>query len=420
MSSESDPTSRISDEDNRLLYVIARATTQDVVGIIWETLFLSAYGVFFVVALWTILRKGLKTTGSIIMLLIVVYLYTTSLTLWALNVSFWFKRTRAIFMDYPAGLSLTERVVRGNTLIRPLGTPMEALFMFNMIVGDSVVIWRVWAIYARSRWVVLLPSLMLTMSFIFTVINTICLTGAGFSNQSALANGGGVCNKAELISWAFSLVTNAVCTLLIGVKAWQHRKATRAMASSLNSSGRMTTNRILSLLVESGFIYCLFWLTQYILFADIARDKPAIYAYELFSGMGDQISGMYPTLIIVIVNLHGTIWDDDSSTSTTTARKSQLRFNSAFTTDDGRSAGYGRESESTDVTRTGGMFNFDGDGTSSGGGVSQRRAIQKPESASASRSDGYGEGMALSVVGGDRDRDGKREYSTDDEAHNHV
>jgi hypothetical protein len=35
-----------------------------------------------------------------------------------------------------------------------------------------------------------------------------------------------------------------------------------------------------------------------------------IYIYEIFSGMGDQISGPHPTLIIVIVNLHQTIWDD--------------------------------------------------------------------------------------------------------------
>jgi hypothetical protein len=31
--------------------------------------------------------------------------------------------------------------------------------------------------------------------------------------------------------------------------------------------------------------------------------------------MGDQISGMYPTLIIVIVNLHQTIWDPPSTSA---------------------------------------------------------------------------------------------------------
>ncbi|KAJ7258072.1 hypothetical protein B0H12DRAFT_1070299 [Mycena haematopus] len=75
----------------------------------------------------------------------------------------------------------------------------------------------------------------------------------------------------------------------------------------------MSTDKVLSLLVESGFIYCLFWLTQYILFVNIDRHKPIIYVYELFSSMGDQISGMYPTLIIVIVNFHQTIWEPTST-----------------------------------------------------------------------------------------------------------
>ncbi|KAK6992389.1 hypothetical protein R3P38DRAFT_3289931 [Favolaschia claudopus] len=90
---------------------------------------------------------------------------------------------------------------RARRMWRSWGVPMEALFMFNMIVGDSVVIWRVWAIYARmQRWVVSLPVLMLVMSFAFTIIDINCLTSSSFSSQSALAGGGGVCDHAELIS----------------------------------------------------------------------------------------------------------------------------------------------------------------------------------------------------------------------------
>ncbi|KAF7356075.1 hypothetical protein MVEN_00937400 [Mycena venus] len=332
MSSDSDPpVSTLSDEDNQLLFVFGRTVTQDAIGIIWETLFLSAYGVFFCLAVWTIVRKGLKTAGSITMLTIVVYLYSTSLTLWALTVTSWFRRAHAFFMDHPE-LSLADRRELGNDSVAIFGTPMEALFMFNMIVGDSVVIWRAWVLYSRSLWVMALPCLMLTMSFVFMVIDLICLTGAGFSNQTAIASGGPVCDRAELISWAFSFVTNGTCTILIGYKAWQHRRSTRALGNSTTvNSTRMSTNRILSLLVESGFIYCLFWLTQYILFVDVTRDAPIIYVYELFSGMGDQISGMYPALIIVIVNLHQTLWDAVDSPS---ANGSSLHFtNGAKRTD---------------------------------------------------------------------------------------
>ncbi|KAJ6578669.1 hypothetical protein DFH09DRAFT_858162, partial [Mycena vulgaris] len=186
--------------------------------------------------------------------------------------------------------------------------PMEALFMFNMVVGDSVVIWRAWVLYQRMLWVVSIPCIMLVMSFIFAVVDVTCLTGAGWSHQSALAGGGPVCAHAELMSWAFSFVTNASCTILIGYKACtrQHRRSTRAL-EIVGDKRRMSADKILSILVESGFVYCLFWLTQLILFFEVSRETPIIYVYEVFSGMGDQISGMYPTLIIVIVNFHQTI-----------------------------------------------------------------------------------------------------------------
>ncbi|KAJ7123688.1 hypothetical protein C8R44DRAFT_547567, partial [Mycena epipterygia] len=210
-----------------------------------------------------------------------------------------------LFMDYPT-MPLADRAEQANIDVEALGTPMEALFMFNMVVGDSVVIWRAWVLYQKTPWVLSIPCTMLLMSFIFTVIDLICLTGAGFSTESAIASGGAVCPHAELMSWAFSLGTNASCTILIGYKAWW---AMREL-NILGNPRRLSTDKLLSILVESGFIYCLFWLTQLILFFEISRDSPVIYVYALLAGMGDQISGMYPTLIIVIVNLHQTIWEE--------------------------------------------------------------------------------------------------------------
>jgi len=282
--------------------------------VVWETIFLSAYGIFFAIAVYSIFRKGLKSRSSVIMLFVVVYLYASSLTLWGLNVTQLFKSTHSLLMDYP-NMPIQDRPDQANINIASLGTPMEALFMFNMVIGDSVVIWRAWVLYQRTLWVVSIPCILVLMSFIFSVIDLTCLTGAGWgqSGESAIAGGGGICDHAELMSWAFSLVTNAACTTLIGFKAWQHRRATRSL-NIVGNPRRMSSDRILSILVESGFIYCLFLLTQLILFFDISRDSPLIYVYFLFGAMGDQISGLYPTLIIVIVNLHQTIWEEPSST----------------------------------------------------------------------------------------------------------
>ncbi|KAJ7726822.1 hypothetical protein DFH07DRAFT_234745 [Mycena maculata] len=311
----SDPSSAPPSEgDAQALYLFGLDITQNTVGVIWETMFFSAYGIFFAVAVYTIFRKGLKSRASVVMLCVVIYLYASSATLWALNVTDLFKNTHALLIDYP-NMPIQDRAAQADIDVLKLGTPEEALFMFNMVVGDSVVIWRAWVLYERTLWVVSIPCFLLLMSFIFNVIDLTCLTGAGFSNQSTVAGGAGVCTHAELISWAFSLVTNVACTMLIGFKAWQHRRSTRAL-SLVGDPRRISTNKILSILVESGFVYCLFWLTQLILFFNVSRDSPVIYVWMLFSSMGDQISGMYPTLIIVIVNLHQTLWDERSSLTT--------------------------------------------------------------------------------------------------------
>ncbi|KAF7369769.1 hypothetical protein MVEN_00309000 [Mycena venus] len=60
----------------------------------------------------------------------------------------------------------------------------------------------------------------------------------------------------------------------------------------------MSADKVLSVLVESGFIYCLLWLTQIMNFVNYSRNTPTIYIDWLAQGIGNQISGMYPTLII--------------------------------------------------------------------------------------------------------------------------
>nr|GAT56536.1 predicted protein [Mycena chlorophos] len=83
---------------------------------------------------------------------------------------------------------------------------------------------------------------------------------------------------------------------------------------STGRSPRFAVDRLLALLLESGCIYCLFWLTQVILFVPVSRFNYTIYLYNLLGALGDQISGLYPTLIIVIVNYHHTIWDEPAQT----------------------------------------------------------------------------------------------------------
>jgi hypothetical protein len=97
----------------------------------------------------------------------------------------------------------------------------------------------------------------------------------------------------------------------------------------------MSAEKALSILFDSGFIYSLLWvrksdplltildqelifqLSQVISFFATAHiitlTSPAVYLWGVISAMGNQMAGFYPTLVIVIVNLRRTIWEEEES-----------------------------------------------------------------------------------------------------------
>ncbi|KAJ6558042.1 hypothetical protein B0H19DRAFT_126584 [Mycena capillaripes] len=279
----------------------------DTSGLLVETVFTSVYGVIFALAVYSIFRKGFKSRVSFVMLGVVTYLYASALTMWALDITVVFGYIHFLFMD-PPGTPLADRV-SSPILMPPFGIK-ETLYMLNMIVGDSVVIWRVWVLFPRRRWVVLIPSVMLLISFVCGVLylaSHMAVRDGPTDGRMKIFDDSGL-----FMSWVFSLVTNVSCTIIIGIKAWHHRR----MMRTLCTSRRMATEKVLSLLVECGFIYCLFWLTQIVqIFTDLSGET-MLNPLAVLGDFGDQVSGMYPTLIIVIANFHRTIWDDESSLNT--------------------------------------------------------------------------------------------------------
>ncbi|KAJ6536036.1 hypothetical protein B0H19DRAFT_1079570 [Mycena capillaripes] len=274
--------------------------------------FLGAYGVFFAVALYSIFRKGLKSWVAIIMLLVVVYLYVASATQWAMNAWVTFTKIHGFLMVADVPFQARPRLAEA-AILKVVGI-QEAIFDFNMTVGDSVVVWRTWAVYqhrAQRRILVIL------------VPDTAC------SNYDGAAPLPGICYQAGLIGWGLSAATNIACTIFIGLKARRHRKITRP----LGKPNRMSAERVLSILFDSGFIYSLLWvrnsatlltiidqelifqLSQIIsVFATahiITLRSPAVYLWGVIAAMGNQMAGFYPTLVIVIVNLRCTVWEDE-------------------------------------------------------------------------------------------------------------
>ncbi|ESK87370.1 hypothetical protein Moror_11704 [Moniliophthora roreri MCA 2997] len=303
----------VSEQDQVIFDGIGWYFVMNTVGVICETGFWAIYLVLFSFALKIQISRGLRNPPSIIILFVTIILFLSSTALWSMNVSQLSMALKGFFLKYPS-LGVYDRVIQLNSEIVVFGLPMETLFLSNMIIGDAVVIWRAWALCKDTplRPLVYIPMAMLSVSFAFAVISLDCLAtnGYGFS-QSTIPEGSKVCQWGEPIAWGISLLTNVVSTSLIAVRAWQHRRFLREGNPRLHSKSQ----RILVVLVESGFVYCLFWLSQLILFFDFEGFGFATYLYMFLSTMGDQISGVYPTMIIILVYMQRSISD-----STTTGK----------------------------------------------------------------------------------------------------
>ncbi|KAJ7886131.1 hypothetical protein B0H14DRAFT_2697747 [Mycena olivaceomarginata] len=235
------------------------------------------------------------------MLIVVVYLYVASITQFALDIYIAFNHIHSLLMvpDTP----IPDRADLAEANVETIWIPLEALLTFNMFIGDAVVIWRTWVVYQGKILAILIPCILLLASFVFTLIDITCLAYDG-----PFPGGEQICPKAAILGWALSVGTNVTCTILVGFKAWQHRKRTREL-NQLGKPHRISTERMLLTFVDSGLIYSLLWLTQVIAYINFTRDSPWMYVNQVLVAMGDQISGMYPTLVIVVVNLQRPIWE---------------------------------------------------------------------------------------------------------------
>ncbi|KAJ6465703.1 hypothetical protein C8R45DRAFT_490810 [Mycena sanguinolenta] len=306
MASTSPPvTTGLSEADALLLKSYGQITISDVLGILFEGVFCGAYGIFFILAVHSIRRRGLKSRRAMIMSLVVVYLYAASVTAWAVDCFVAFKDIYSLYMT--TQVSLPDRIdLAADNFDKFVGL-QETIFVFNAIVADAVVIWRTWAVYQGWITAIVTPCVLLLAAFVFALVDVTCSL---YHGSTPLPGADAVCVQSQMIVWAFSLATNIVCTLFIAFKAWEHRKTMKQL--NIRLSGKysgMSTENILSLLVESGFIYSLLWMTQIIGYLDFDLNSPWYYISIVVVRLGRQMTGMYPTLIIVIVNFKRTIWE---------------------------------------------------------------------------------------------------------------
>ncbi|KAI5890040.1 uncharacterized protein SCHCODRAFT_01190735 [Schizophyllum commune H4-8] len=157
----------------------------------------------------------------------------------------------------------------------------------SYLISDIIVVWRAWVLWPDSR---LVKGLLLLCACGSTV-------GVTLDCVWVLLEVGAIPMAQRTLTRTLPLlVTNLVATGLVGIRAWQYRTQIKGNLGLLTK--RSQVEKVLVLLVESGFVYCLIWaiaMVLQILGAGLTTDS----AYGIVSATYPRLAGIYPTAVVL-------------------------------------------------------------------------------------------------------------------------
>ncbi|KAL1736414.1 hypothetical protein EV714DRAFT_198488 [Schizophyllum commune] len=187
--------------------------------------------------------------------------------------------------------TVPHEVTRGIlSRINIVGTVAER---WNYVMSDAIVVWRAWALWPESR---LARGALLTC-MCGSIVGTILETVWSLQAHSADLN---ISPSRALAMPIPLLVTNAVATTLVGAKVWSYRRDIKRHLAL--GSRKSQVEKVLLLLLESGFVYCLVWVLYL-----LAENITGTGAYTLAPVIGvviPSLAGIYPAFI-VLAAVHG-------------------------------------------------------------------------------------------------------------------
>ncbi|KAI0259749.1 hypothetical protein BC834DRAFT_904275 [Gloeopeniophorella convolvens] len=165
------------------------------------------------------------------------------------------------------------------------------------IMSDVICAWRAMVLWNRDRRVVAVLLLFL----LGTVAAAGCDLGLDLvplfnpSHHSAHDDSAVKRGERALIMIGPTLATNILSTSLIAWKAWSHRRSVRKHLGEGNTSQRV--ERILALLIESGFVYCCIWILYLV---SAFRVLPQV-GFDVMDTVIPFAAGVYAPMIVILV-----------------------------------------------------------------------------------------------------------------------
>ncbi|KAI0317241.1 hypothetical protein OF83DRAFT_1122204 [Amylostereum chailletii] len=243
--------------------------------IVFETGLFGIYTLLFVQSTYILLQKDLHLKSIWWMLTVTGLMYILSATHWAVVLA------RLLSVLHPQGRATAVSS-------REMGMVVTICTGLNLLLGDAVVIWRVWILWGRDKYALTLCSLLFLSTLAMTAVTSYQEAVPSPNVRSQLGTEYGLyLGTAALVSFCLSLATNLWSTSLIAYKAWHYRR---------NISAHIRRGN------KKSMVEKVLWIT-----AMAFWNLPFATTFKLIMpGVLPQISGIYPTTIVVLVCLQKT------------------------------------------------------------------------------------------------------------------
>ncbi|KAI0753227.1 hypothetical protein C8Q80DRAFT_1097478 [Daedaleopsis nitida] len=187
-----------------------------------------------------------------------------------------------------------------------LNMAKDYIYITSLVVGDLVVVWRLYVVWGRNGWIAVFPVTMTAGELV---------TGYGSISQWLLPKP----NPYTIAHWgtamfAISLSTNVIVTVAIASRIWC--VPSHIVSSTRSVTTRSRNMRIIILVIESGALITAAKLTEFVLFKNAPLDGiHGLNAMYIVYECMPQITGIVPTMIVYAVN-NGFTDTDDYHTNT--------------------------------------------------------------------------------------------------------
>ncbi|KAE9394769.1 hypothetical protein BT96DRAFT_178689 [Gymnopus androsaceus JB14] len=293
-------------EEQSALREIGLTIHENLLVAIFMSFFYGMYLLIFPIAVTTLLRngilKGVNNRASLSMFILTLLTFLSTTLFWTMYIAEYTATVRLnLYSNFD--VSIVDRAaVASRQAIR---FAMVILWpqLINFMVGDAIVVWRVWVLYSERKYV----RISLVVLWVLTCLSYTAYTG--WRQHLMIINGTGafdtIAENLQVICFSMSCGTNIIGTCLIGLKAWEFRRYIRM---NTGGKGKSTViQRCLDLMTETGILYCILQFTFLMLNSiQSSNNEPSGGAMDIATHLMIEaaivIGAIYPILTVILVS----------------------------------------------------------------------------------------------------------------------